>query len=64
MVHLNKLMGLLKIEGGDGSAHYKKKGQGIGERRGVRLGSGEDYLFEDVYAQLQLFVNLAESFFK
>ena len=59
MVHLNKLMGLLKIWQDGGSALNGEKGQGIGERRDVRLGSGGDYLFEDVYAQFQSFVNLA-----
>ena len=65
MVHLNKLMGLLKIRvGNDGNVPNEGMGLFIEGRRGGVLGWGGDYLFGSVYAQLQLFVNLAEPFFK
>lgn len=64
MVHLNKLMGLLKIKGDGGNAPNGEKGLLIEGRRDEVLGRGGDYLFGSVYAQLQSFVNLAEPFFK
>ena len=64
MVHLNKLMGLLKYGRDGGSSLNGGKGHGIEGRRDGRLRRGGDYLFGSVYAQLQSFVNLAEPFFK